>query len=75
MIFKCCYSYFPILKTFNETGNHLILLTKERIKRKVRCWMIRGLFIFLGKCGGLPLFAIGNNVLLLVCIVKYFYVI
>ena len=42
MLFECWYSYFPPLKTFNETWNHLIFVTNERIKWKIRCRMTKG---------------------------------
>ena len=42
MLFECRYSYFPPLKNFNETWNHLILVTNEIIKRKVRRRMTFG---------------------------------
>ena len=42
MVFECQFTYFPPLKNFNDTWNHLILVTNERIKREVRCWMTFG---------------------------------
>ena len=35
MFYECQYSYFPPLKNFNETWKHLILVTNERITRKL----------------------------------------
>ena len=42
MLLECRYSYFPPLKNVNKTWNHLIFVTNERIKRKVRCRMTKG---------------------------------
>ena len=42
MLFECQYSYSPPLKYTNEKWNHLILVTNERSKRKVRSWMTKG---------------------------------
>ena len=39
MLFKCWYSYFPLLKNSKDTLNHLLLVTMEIINNKVRYWM------------------------------------
>ena len=53
MLFEWRYSYFPPLKNFNETWNHLILVTKECIKRKVMCRMTKGAKFSWGSVPGL----------------------